>query len=634
MNTSIGHARIGCAVLLSWFALDRGLTAAEPDQLEEPSLQRIQQLAQDINPAERVLRAEQAGDLTQRKLWLQRLAEDQADTGQSRALRGQIRDGRRGWVGLEDAVERAKTSKLLARYEAERASKPASIAGHLAMAEWCRRHQLHDQARGHLWAALRLDPQHAGAHTALGHVQVDGRWLTPAELQRDQQNQRRWAKAIREYGSQLRAIAKQLTDDQPAVAEVARQQLFAIEDSAAILAVESVFTDLPSSAVIPACDWLSRQAHPDASLTLARWSVLSEDPRVRAAARRGLRDKPRIEYVPYLVDSARSQIIISSIPVYRPDGTLLGVRHVRAQEGRNGIDMQVEDAMQRQGSVGAAATATLSADELTFGTRSPIRRGEIMRDIDRANRINSEITRQEELRVNQQLQRAADESNQQIDQLNARISQTLSEAADAPPDSSPQQLWDWWADYSEREPAAVKLINSSYRTRLTDGAYVDPTSVIRATLPTGGECFIAGTIVHTRRGHKPIEELAVGDQVLAKDLILGEFVWDTIVATTRQAPKETLVLKTDVGMLQCTGGHLFWVSGKGWTKARELLPGDLLHSAHEPAFVETVKVAEPMPTYNLVTEHHHNYFVGAKGILSHDFDEPTAPPVKVPGLVE
>ena len=30
--------------------------------------------------------------------------------------------------------------------------------------------------------------------------------------------------------------------------------------------------------------------------------------------------------------------------------------------------------------------------------------------------------------------------------------------------------------------------------------------------------------------------------------------------------------------IKTTAGHVFWVSGRGWTRARELRAGDLLHS--------------------------------------------------------
>ncbi|MEZ6089005.1 MAG: Hint domain-containing protein [Pirellulaceae bacterium] len=146
------------------------------------------------------------------------------------------------------------------------------------------------------------------------------------------------------------------------------------------------------------------------------------------------------------------------------------------------------------------------------------------------------------------------------------------------------------------------------------------------------ECFAAGTKVQTSRGTKPIESVLPGDAVLSKDLESGELFWDMVIATTNQPPKQTFEVKTDSETFQCTGGHLFWVSGKGWTKARELLPGDTLHGVSEPARVASCSSIDNQPTFNLVTEKAHNYFVGTGKLLTHDFEEPEPTAIRVPGL--
>ena len=50
------------------------------------------------------------------------------------------------------------------------------------LGEWCREQGWAAQATKDFHAALELDPDHGGAHTALGHVFFDGAWRTEREI--------------------------------------------------------------------------------------------------------------------------------------------------------------------------------------------------------------------------------------------------------------------------------------------------------------------------------------------------------------------------------------------------------------------------------------------------------------------
>ena len=52
--------------------------------------------------------------------------------------------------------------------------------------------------------------------------------------------------------------------------------------------------------------------------------------------------------------------------------------------------------------------------------------------------------------------------------------------------------------------------------------------------------------------------------------------------------------------IRSTGGHPFWVPGKGWTKARDLTPGVALHGASGAVPVDAVAADSVLPTYNLI----------------------------------
>ena len=55
---------------------------------------------------------------------------------------------------------------------------------------------------------------------------------------------------------------------------------------------------------------------------------------------------------------------------------------------------------------------------------------------------------------------------------------------------------------------------------------------------TVGECFIAGTFVETEHGLKPIEEVEVGEKVLAYDEETGEQAYKPVVRLFRTKTEE------------------------------------------------------------------------------------------------
>lgn len=107
----------------------------------------------------------------------------------------------------------------------------------------------------------------------------------------------------------------------------------------------------------------------------------------------------------------------------------------------------------------------------------------------------------------------------------------------------------------------------------------------RATSKTGG-CFARGTLVHTRDGLKPIQEVRVGDHVLSGPengsgrpgykQVVKVFVHHekTIRKVSTYGPQSSREF-----FVAATGNHLFWVEGGGWTRADQLDEGAVLWRA-------------------------------------------------------
>ena len=105
-----------------------------------------------------------------------------------------------------------------------------------------------------------------------------------------------------------------------------------------------------------------------------------------------------------------------------------------------------------------------------------------------------------------------------------------------------------------------------------------------------------------------------------------------VLKTIINPGKEIFRLRTKNETLEVTGGHVFWVSGKGWIKARQLQPAMRLHTLKGTVDLLAVDRHGKQDTYNLVVADFHSYFVGKEKILTHDNTIRSPTDCIVPGL--
>jgi Restriction endonuclease fold toxin 9/Pretoxin HINT domain len=151
-----------------------------------------------------------------------------------------------------------------------------------------------------------------------------------------------------------------------------------------------------------------------------------------------------------------------------------------------------------------------------------------------------------------------------------------------------------------------------------------------------GNSFTAGTPVATELGARQIEDLRIGDWVLARDDRTGEtraqrvtdilqhVATDGVVRLTLQRvpdPRQTLLL-VDGGQsetLGVTAEHPIRVVGRGWVLARDLRPGDRVEARNGVLQVLATGVDLRMqPVYNLSVESDATYFAGDLGAWVHN----------------
>ncbi|GGH61419.1 hypothetical protein GCM10008014_36840 [Paenibacillus silvae] len=135
-------------------------------------------------------------------------------------------------------------------------------------------------------------------------------------------------------------------------------------------------------------------------------------------------------------------------------------------------------------------------------------------------------------------------------------------------------------------------------------------------------CFTAGTKVLTDEGEKPIEEIEVGDKVLAKSDETGEVAYKEVVGLFQKQADEIYYVHIGDEIIEVTGEHPFWLDGKGWTFVKDLKVGDLLVSSDgtKLAIDKIEKEPREATVYNFEVDDFHSYFVSNLGIWVHNCD--------------
>ncbi len=134
------------------------------------------------------------------------------------------------------------------------------------------------------------------------------------------------------------------------------------------------------------------------------------------------------------------------------------------------------------------------------------------------------------------------------------------------------------------------------------------------------KCFVAGTLILTRDGKKPIEDLTTGDWVISWDEEQGELIERPVTEWFRREAPAIIDIFIGVEKISCTIDHPFWVEKTGWVLASQIKPGTVLRDRDGNALVVDVvrRRDEVTPVYNVEIEGLHTYFVSELEILSHN----------------
>jgi hypothetical protein len=189
--------------------------------------------------------------------------------------------------------------------------------------------------------------------------------------------------------------------------------------------------------------------------------------------------------------------------------------------------------------------------------------------------------------------------------------------------ADPQKWWNWWFDYSEIYRPAVNPVTQTVRN------YVPRPLRIRYM-----SCFVAGTQVSTSTGPMPIEQVQIGEFVLAQDIETGELAYKPVIGTTVRPPSPLVAISAGGETIRATRGHPFWISGIGWQMAKVLKAGQMLHTPRGPLPIDSIGEDDPATCYNLVVADFGTYFITDRHVLVHDNNLRQVTTATVPGLID
>lgn len=139
---------------------------------------------------------------------------------------------------------------------------------------------------------------------------------------------------------------------------------------------------------------------------------------------------------------------------------------------------------------------------------------------------------------------------------------------------------------AQKRDADGRVIDPTSQPRIIDESkYVEACDGILTVLPDGSVqykvCFPAGTLVHTDKGLRLIEQIRTGNRVLSQPEQQGELAYRGVTGTVVHAEGELHLVRfisqdNQVHSVLATANHPFWVQGQGWTSAETLQQGQLL----------------------------------------------------------
>jgi len=186
----------------------------------------------------------------------------------------------------------------------------------------------------------------------------------------------------------------------------------------------------------------------------------------------------------------------------------------------------------------------------------------------------------------------------------------------------PKKLFDFLKDHETAVPDATPTDAPPTDAPPTDAPPTDATPAKKPGTDPGEPqgCFVAGTMVLTPGGLRPIETLAVGGAIICSDPDVLEKRTCEVASVMRHTVPAVLRVIVGETAIVCSAEHPFWVPGSGWRTAGELAIGTPLLSLDLGVVnVSSIQAqAGPVEVFNLSVGGPHIFLVSALEIFVHN----------------
>ena len=243
---------------------------------------------------------------------------------------------------VEEAQRRAAADPLQAEYCKLRAAAGQNVQDQLALARWCRKSKLADEAKFHFSTVLSLDPKNEEALRAL-----DMRWKDGQLVNRDESTQQK--KQVQEAKNAVKRWEPIIAKWRRAVAgrdvrahDAALNEIRAITKLDAIPSIEAVTLGRDAfdmdhaeeclQIALAFIDALEKMPDQAATESLVRHAVTPPGNKARALAIEKLKLRPQSDYIPLLLGGLAMPIESSFSVMTDPSGSV-HYSHSLFQEG-------------------------------------------------------------------------------------------------------------------------------------------------------------------------------------------------------------------------------------------------------------------------------------------------------------
>jgi hypothetical protein len=514
-------------------------------------------------------------------------------------------------VSLAEAIRRASEDRRLIAYRELRAAHGDTVEGHIELARWCRRQGLKEEEQLHWRIVLSADANNAQAIKALQLRNFRGMLLTTDEIDDAKEKQRKATKAAKEWLPKLRKLRDSLENGDPAEQAAAMSELKSIQDPLAIPSLENIFPFEEVTFGMQIVELLEDIPDDEAATSLAAMAVEAENPYVRERAAEALKARPYHSYVPLLMAALAAPIEMSVQSSVDRGGPVFGRYEGYGYTGRLAMGLYNKVRLRsqyRQSDVMFWGLETKPVSGLFLSDYQPDRIYHdyvLTRDSPdpeapyeytgtiEGNRGPSKSRRKVDSIAD--VENKIKELNAATSALNARIHEALSKATGAnvatgagqpgndQADVLPRAWWDWWRKHRE--------VN---------------------------HYFAKGVEVWTENGPLPIEQLMVGDRILARDAGTGELTFRLLIGLDTRSRAEVRTIEAGSRTVVSTAEQLFYVADVGWRRADELQPGMHIAGLGQPLPITNIRQGNAPMMYALVISDVPTFFVDRQGFLVQD----------------